>query len=443
MPDTIEYLKDPHLVARIQKFYGVEVVRPPNSSPMLIASNGNVGSLFPGDGAVQLKTRLAKKAVTGTSSHYYSSKSKKCIGNGIQSNGWLSAEIEGDETLSSESEPESKGYIINNWGWYYLFFLGTALGDEIFYASFIPFWFWNIDGAVGRRVVLVWTVIMYIGQGIKDIVRWPRPSCPPVVRLQKKWALEYGMPSTHAMVGVSIPLSVILYTMNRYQYSVILGVLFAVGWCSVICLSRLYLGMHSVLDIVVGIVLALILMVPVVPLVDALDHYLLTSHWSPAILLLVAICLVVFYPRSDRWTPTRGDTTMVVSVCVGVHIGAWTNYQLGVLSESPDSPPYAIIWPSYEMLGLSALRTAIGFCCIIATRALCKSASYATVCTLLHLNSQELQRSQNSIENRQKITVELSYKFITYALLGFNTVYLLPNVFRLIGIERPTFYTEI
>ena len=139
----------------------------------------------------------------------------------------------------------------------------------------------------------------------------------------------------------------------------------------------------------------------------------------------------------------RGDTTMVVSVCIGVHIGAWTNYQLGVMSEYPVPPPYAIIWPSYEMLGLSALRTVIGFCCIVATRALCKSASYATVCTLLRLNSRELKNSKNSIENRQKITVELSYKFITYALLGFNTLYLLPNVFRLIGIERPTFYTEI
>lgn len=56
-----------------------------------------------------------------------------------------------------------------------------------------------------------------LGQGIKDIVCWPRPACPPVFRLQSKWALEYGMPSTHAMVGVSIPFSVILYTMNRYQ----------------------------------------------------------------------------------------------------------------------------------------------------------------------------------------------------------------------------------
>lgn len=163
MPDIVEYLKDPHLVARIQEYYGVEVVRPPNSSPVLTSSNGNVGSPLPGDGGVQRTTRLEKKAVTGTMSHYYSSKSKKCIGNGIQSNGWVSAEPEGDEAFSSESEPESRGYIINNWGWYYLFVLGTALGDEIFYASFIPFWFWNIDGAVGRRVVLVWTVIMYIG----------------------------------------------------------------------------------------------------------------------------------------------------------------------------------------------------------------------------------------------------------------------------------------
>lgn len=85
-----------------------------------------------------------------------------------------------------------------------------------------------------------------LGQGIKDIIRWPRPG-PPVIQLQHKWAMEYGMPSTHAMVGVSIPFSVLLYTMNRYQYNVPLGLCIAIIWCSLICMSRLYLGMHSVL----------------------------------------------------------------------------------------------------------------------------------------------------------------------------------------------------
>jgi len=44
-----------------------------------------------------------------------------------------------------------------------LFKFGTGLGDEIFYASIFPFWFWNIDGAVGRRIINIWALSMYIG----------------------------------------------------------------------------------------------------------------------------------------------------------------------------------------------------------------------------------------------------------------------------------------
>lgn len=54
-------------------------------------------------------------------------------------------------------------YEVTNKFWHHVFVLGTALGDEIFYSCFIPFWFWNVDGFVGRRVVLVWTIVMYIG----------------------------------------------------------------------------------------------------------------------------------------------------------------------------------------------------------------------------------------------------------------------------------------
>ena len=60
----------------------------------------------------------------------------------------------------------------------------------------------------------------HIGQSLKDIICWPRPQCPPVIRMENKWALEYGMPSTHAMVSVTVPFSVILLTANRYEYPV-------------------------------------------------------------------------------------------------------------------------------------------------------------------------------------------------------------------------------
>lgn len=72
-----------------------------------------------------------------------------------------------ENTNSDKSKYDSnKDYVIENRFWYYLFLFGTALGDETFYSSFIPFWFWNVDGAVGRRVVLVWAIIMYTGMFI-------------------------------------------------------------------------------------------------------------------------------------------------------------------------------------------------------------------------------------------------------------------------------------
>lgn len=93
--------------------------------------------------------------------------------------------------------------------------------------------------------------------------------------------------------------------------------------------------------------------------------------------------------------------------------------------------------------GLGILRTVIGLSCVLATRAWCKWASYATVCALLRLNASDIKKQCYSVHNHQKNIVELSYKFITSVLVGFNTTYLMPSVFRLLGIARPTFYTEM
>jgi sphingosine-1-phosphate phosphatase 1 len=55
---------------------------------------------------------------------------------------------------------------------------------------------------------------MYVGQALKDVVRENRPG-PPSQKLQEKWANEFGLPSTHACAALSIPLSIVLFTMNK------------------------------------------------------------------------------------------------------------------------------------------------------------------------------------------------------------------------------------
>lgn len=102
---------------------------------------------------------------------------------------------------------------------YYIFCFGASLGNDEFYLTFFPFFLWNVDSLIMRQVILIWVMSMYFGQAAKDVIRWPRPKMPPVVRLEKRYELEYGMPSTHAMVGTTIPFCLLILLREQYEVS--------------------------------------------------------------------------------------------------------------------------------------------------------------------------------------------------------------------------------
>lgn len=120
------------------------------------------------------------------------------------------------EELRTDSEME---YKIHNKFLYFFFNIGANLGNEAFYIVFFPTLMWNIDGWIARRMVVFWCLFMYIGQATKDILKIPRPPSPPVVRIEKRYALEYGMPSTHAMTGLGMPFTILYLAYGRYEVS--------------------------------------------------------------------------------------------------------------------------------------------------------------------------------------------------------------------------------
>lgn len=116
----------------------------------------------------------------------------------------------------------------------------------------------------------------------------------------------------------------------RPQYPSWIGLILALSWCALVCGSRLYLGMHSLLDIAAGLFISAILLVVLLPLVDYVDHLHLKSTFSPLISFPIVLLMAIYYPKSDRWTPARGDTCVIIGSCFGVLTGSWLNYQLGV-----------------------------------------------------------------------------------------------------------------
>ncbi|XP_042235412.1 sphingosine-1-phosphate phosphatase 2-like isoform X1 [Homarus americanus] len=472
--DILQKLQDPQLVADVQHFFGVhrknakvgqknyvdgDHILSSQTSLQNRHTNMNLMDRYldeqSGKQGLQVRRKYQKEmhkthirqdsaaSVSSTASDGSNGSGRTWMGMLLGENtGGTEGSMEEDNTVS-ESELEETSYEIKDRFWYHLFFFATSLGGELFYSVFFCFWSWNVDGAVLRRVIVIWMITMYIGQALKDILKVPRPACPPAIRLDPKWQLEYGLPSTHAMVGAAMPFSILILTLNRYQLDWGWGLAIAITWCTCVCLSRLYLGMHSVLDVLCGLVLVTVLLIMILPWVDTLDHLALTHPASPVISITLTIAMVVCYPATDRWTPARGDTTVIVGVGCGSLLGSWVNYQMGIIREPSLPPPYSVIWPSLNMIGLSLLRTVLGLVIIVAVRAIFKSLSFATICALLQVKAEDYVNKTGSITVRRRLVVELFYKFITYIAIGFTVVYTGPMAFRLIGIERPTFYTEI
>lgn len=334
-------------------------------------------------------------------------------------------------------------YKIRNSFWYFLFLFGSQLGDEPFCAFFFSFWFWNLDPSVGRRLVLVWNLVMYVGQGLKDIIRWPRPAMPPVVQLEQKWSLEYGMPSTHAMISLAVPSSAVILTMSKYEYPLVLGVCVASTWCLLVCCSRMYLGMHSVADILAGLLLSSLLLLFVLPFVNFVDSFLLCSSFSPAITILLSLLAVWFYPGSDRWTPARGDTTAAIGSYLGVQIGSWLNFQLGLLYQASSLPPYPLMSPSLPDISLMILRVLIGGIIAGLTHTVAKPLTFKTACYILGTSKEALLQQEYHINNKKKLAADLFYKFLTWLTVCFTVVFLSPFVFRLLGCSMTGAYSEL
>lgn len=343
--------------------------------------------------------------------------------NGALRNGYTAAARKVDVSVACRVERRR---------WYYLFRFGSLLGYEAFYATFFPFIVWNWDPVVSRRVLLVWAVVMYCGGLAKDVLRWPRPASPPVVQFDRAYAAEFGMPSTHAMTGASVPFGLLLFTQQRYEYNFVVALLVCVVWCSLLCISRLYLGMHTVLDLVVGLASAWALLLPLVATSGPIEAWLLARPWGAP---LGAALMILVYPAPPRWTPARGDTCLVITTVAGIWAGQALLPWLGLLEPpvptlGPEAAAlYAVQLPSLVGLVFIAARTIVGLAASIVVRILVKAMTYPLLC-VLH-GCDPCQES-----SRQKATIELPYKYITYLSMGLTMSLGSPWLFQLLGIQR-------
>lgn len=491
--ELCRYLQDPHLVARFQRICGVRGTFSRNDGSgsttggskeadrthshnngachqRVAGGNESDSSAVIGAGEgenVQAPAAGVRKRTTGSDG---GKPGEEAGGNAPQNGAVMSAATAGGETasfgsngrkLAGAAEPRERGtgkareapghpatstlkplrknsltgdagqeFLIENRFLYYLFTFGTELGNEFFYIIFFPFIMWIIDAFVSRRLIMVWVWVMYLGQCTKDVFGWARPASPPVVKVEVFYNSEYSMPSTHAMSGTAIPFSLFYMTYGRWEYPFALGFSLALCWCLVVCVSRIYMGMHSVLDVIAGVLYSALILLFFLPALDVIDSFNLSCRYAPLIIISLHLGLGLFSFTLDTWSTSRGDTAQILGTGAGVALASHVNHLLGLMPDpTPDQLPLVLPALSARLVGVAALRLVVGVLVLVATRALMKAATIPLVCRVFGVPSDDVRKA------RQHMEVELPYRYIVYGTVGFNVLFLVPLLFSYVQLS--------
>lgn len=142
---------------------------------------------------------------------------------------------------------------IDAWVTYFPF-----LGNEIQYVVVVPFLTWCC-GAIGRVYARQFSLLAFaacaMSNSVKELLHLPRP--PKSLHLKNgdvdEVAEQFGCPSTHSAHAISQAWLLAKMAIEAEVISPALAAGVASLHVAHVCTSRLYLGVHSLCDILVGL----------------------------------------------------------------------------------------------------------------------------------------------------------------------------------------------
>ena len=175
----------------------------------------------------------------------------------------------------------------------------TLLGGELFFMVIAVTVFWCVSKREGYYLMIVGFFGTVINQFLKILCCVPRPWIKDpdftIVESARAEATGYSFPSGHTQNAVATYGGIARYT-RRGWLRVVLVVLTVL-----IAFSRMYLGVHTPLDVGVSFLIAAVLVLVVYPLMEEADR-------RPVVLTYTILAMVVCSGAFVGYLYLRGDT---------------------------------------------------------------------------------------------------------------------------------------
>ena len=204
-----------------------------------------------------------------------------------------------------------------------LFF--TQFGEMFIFLIITMVFFWCIDKRKGYYFAIVGLGGTVINQFMKLWFRIPRPWMLDenftIVEAAREGASGYSFPSGHSQSAVSTYAAIALLTKRRWLK--ITAVIIAV----IVPFTRLYLGVHTPADVLVGSAIALLLVFALKPILFGPEGI---TMWSLAAILLISagyLCYTQFYkfPQDIDQSCLNSGSENALSM-FGAVLGLFTAY---------------------------------------------------------------------------------------------------------------------
>ncbi len=234
-----------------------------------------------------------------------------------------------------------------------IFQVFTALGypNLIMIGLALAYWLWDKSAATRLMVIVILSTL--INAFLKDYWQNPRPDA--MFRLDSEVGTSFGMPSGHAQV------SAVLWFYLAYELKRLWAWCFASFVVIGICFSRLYLGVHDIEDILMGLLLALVSLVVYIGVLksDLLKDRVASLELNLLAFILLGLVLRIAWPEAANSI----GAIVVVSLPIAWLVGKRLAERLNILSstEQKMKVPTLIATSFVGLAALIALTWALGY----------------------------------------------------------------------------------
>ncbi len=159
----------------------------------------------------------------------------------------------------------------------WFFSLITHLGEETFFLVLAIFFFWCVNKREGYFILITGLVGTLINQMAKLLFRIPRPwVLDPdfeIVESAREEATGYSFPSGHTQNIAGTYGAISAHNPKRWKTALCVTIILLVAF------SRMYLGVHTPLDVIVSLIVALLLILALRPCFATEESFKKTMPW--------------------------------------------------------------------------------------------------------------------------------------------------------------------